>query len=1254
LSLNTKMSRNKAKGQATSLQGSSGDRKTTGRSSKPAAKIFPVKSNRKLIAEKRQQKSHENLNHSQLRKLVKQLNSQETTLPESKASVRTQNYVPPKNKHSPQEIKQIMDISKEFDDQEEDFDPVSFSIALGRLHLSKEQISTSIALVDAGVKASAILEPLVKNHIKQMLSVLQNDEDTPQHPIIHDMPYFLTLNQIKVFKNNYPHLLLTPTNKQQFSNTPLLHDLYDQFSSDILNYLHSLSFDHTYQLCEIKTRYTTGLPNIWSCKPIESSIDVCEQYEHSTDSNYCNHQVLECDCVEPNVYISNNSIYSFTPHEIGLLVLKSKNKLLVASHHVFEHAFGSILGNELEYLVEENTVRVTINGVTSRYSNMHWLRSSNYHFYNNKQPITLAWKTIKKYKSSAITMFTTYPGHVPNITNNINLFIPAIQNETYYGDVDFTSALNDQKLKNVVGEHLELDSLKLFSWGSYAIMFNTKTKERFYAPKQLVNHMSMYIMGKKRTSDSFINALGHCRIAVKHYNIPPEIIVNSAFAATCLGFVSHIVSEIKIMHSVVKPVAKLLVVHTDAISMKFSPVVDYATVSGMALLAAGVGKISGLALAAIGLGPLAVGATVGAAASAAVAVGAAYLHRQNQQIITNSVFQPYIDTRASLVPKYRNFAIPITKLPATPTKYTIQEIEDIPIDRTAKIRINDLETERKDHEPITVAGIITTHSLPIVAQSSATTSVVSIKTRPLTPQLVHTVEFSPQLFQEFYTYSIKYFNDYFPDVEPVQPKSFREWNSNFTGSQQKIHTKAYQDFNESPSDRINTCGSFPKMESVIKSNYEESIKYCPRNIASRDPQHNVITGPFMHAMSNLMCKTWSVNNDYGVVYTSKVSADDIGAYFHGSFDGPNRIGLEGDFERYDTTIHIGFLRLEIDYYSMCGASEVVLQSLERSIDTVAFDKNGNKFSVEGVRHSGDPNTSCGNTLIQVLAATFCLAKALNPDLPLRPKEIWKILRLRSTFLGDDSSMILDNRVDLVKYTLLLRGLGLNLKPKVYTSDQAKYFTTFCSARFYPVKDELDQLTTVLSPPIARVFTKAGNFVDIPTKLDPISLVKGDALSRLQDCHAIPFLSDYWHHIIKLLSNVQAQSTSKISKDYEHKYHIKKQYKPCDETWDMLYEVYHLTKADHAIYLKELQKITSLPHILDLPMFQYAIAIDGMCNDSNDYFPQVQDIGFIDIPLPDMTEVPEDTFKEQCAKYCPVMIRKVNHLVSNEIDFNNFI
>lgn len=97
----------------------------------------------------------------------------------------------------------------------------------------------------------------------------------------------------------------------------------------------------------------------------------------------CEHLAQECDCVEPDVYLSVDSLYYLKPDLIAKLVMRSRNNLLVATCHEFDDAYGSFANGEAIYqLIDNETVSMNVRGNLQSYihSNLGWLRRGGYHF----------------------------------------------------------------------------------------------------------------------------------------------------------------------------------------------------------------------------------------------------------------------------------------------------------------------------------------------------------------------------------------------------------------------------------------------------------------------------------------------------------------------------------------------------------------------------------------------------------------------------------------------------------------------------------------------------------------------------------------------------------------------------------------------------------------------------------------------------------------------------------------------------------
>ena len=197
-------------------------------------------------------------------------------------------------------------------------------------------------------------------------------------------------------------------------------------------------------------------------------------------------------------------------------------------------------------------------------------------------------------------------------------------------------------------------------------------------------------------------------------------------------------------------------------------------------------------------------------------------------------------------------------------------------------------------------------------------------------------------------------------------------------------------------------------------------------------------------------------------------------------------------------------------------------------------------------------------------------------------------------LGDDNLCIGD--ADILKdapLKALLLKLGLELEPKLHLGEKAPFEATFCSARFWPCTDEYGESVTVLGPPIGRCVAKSGWYVGVDKSVDANGLVRSDALGRTADVRFIPFINNLWRRTLELTQGSKATTTASFAKEERFRTHARSVYRVSDETWAMVEAVYGLTPANEQEYNRLLEKVTSLPCIVDYAPLRRAMVIDGV-------------------------------------------------------------
>lgn len=1078
---------------------------------------------------------------------------------------------------------------------------------------AKEMIANSMNLLG---KESDIAEPFVKAALKTALE--DTNADYYQQPLTrHICEHYLTKSQFKEFRRVNPQTALIPSKCPTLHPHPLLNDERSRFERIAYNYIMRHCNNPT--IVDIggnPSRHAKlSRTNVWSCCPILETNDIFRLFHNSGHGvdKLCHHRAQDCQCVHPDAFLTVDAIYYLTPLEIAHLTIRSKANCFVAVHHCFPHAFGAFAAGEATYIaLDAETVSMSVNGNKSPYvhSNLAWMNSNHFNFWFEDKPVCLVWSPIQTgIGYHDITVFKVVPYHMTAFKNVSEDFVSAMQTKSYYGDVQM-NAFNEKADVSVPGEVLLVDTVNIHSLGSFVVVTSSSVKRPVIAPKHFVTEIAAYCMGRPRDSDTFRNVVSYARHAAKRLNFPPELLTASVHVCACLGFKLFLLDETNNMYSHIKPNLTIAAVHKDAIAMKFRTVYNWKKILAGVMAASAVVATASVPL----------GAPVVALGAAAVAV-AASAGLVSSSPDTSDGFANYRTNRASnhLANRTIHHSKPV-HLPPTKPPVPLDELLEKELDPTATLEVIDPLAEKHMPAALVAGGIVSTVSIPVVPTSSTHSSCAALVQRQLKVQPISTDAVVPESIKEMLQYARQNFDDFFPGVRanPIKP-NFKMWNSRFKRGLQTIHQRCVESSIVSNSQCENMRGMFVKIEGSAKSDTEGVDKFVCRPIQSAQSSHNVKTGPFMLAVSECMKTRWNVCHDVGLVYTSGVDAVDIGDYFSSTLQNPCDKIIEGDYNRFDASIHAGLLRLEIDFYRMMGADESVLNSLEQSIHTFGRDKFGNTYTVFGTRHSGDANTSCGNTMLQGICLTYALATQIRENdgsLPV-PSTVWKKLNVRALLLGDDSLLSVSTTVDPLAYAITLRELGLDLDPHVRTGPNKLWESTFCSSRFYPVVDKYKTPHVVLGPPIGRVLAKAGYFSQPPPGMNVIQLVRGDALSRLQSSHFIPFLRNYWKRVIQLTSHVSARFTKAMIDHLMYQFSTADKFEPSDETWAMLSHVYKLERSDEVAYQFVLNNINSVPCTSDNTMFATAFAVDAVTPDSLNTLPKPDHLEPSHIPMEPM-------------------------------------
>lgn len=953
---------------------------------------------------------------------------------------------------------------------------------------------------------------------------------------------------------------------------------------------------------------------IWSCNPILSPSDVTRALNHDHQPLTCKHIAQQCVCRQPLAYFSVDSLYYLSPKEIALLVRRSSAKMLVAVVHEFEHAYGSFGMGEASYLMTSpSTVRMTVNGNSYAYehSNLMWMKDTHYNTGWRDLP-SLCWTRVGGTTDHSYYMFTLSSVSFKSKENPEVTVAQAVQDAGYYGKCQ-SSPLNPKVDVSVVGQWISSPSTVIYSFGPF-FWISEKTNNNLIVPKRIVSDVAGLVMGKARNHETFKMVLNTVRQKSSRFNLPFELMGRNIFAAVCLGFVRDVEDEASDMHAILRPLHDMMKLHSDALEFNFRNV--WTQVKKAVLVGSTAGSAMGFAaVKALGLSYCISAGLPVALAGGLAAAGVFYGLTRNKKMTTVEQFKQSYKEGRTLAPATRN--VPIGKpfiLPATPPKKTIDQILDTKIDVTSSVVVPDPQAVSKTENFVTVGGVISTVSPPVVPTNDCHSEASAVIERSLKPQIAHSDCYDDKEFDKFEKFVLENVSAIFPNFKPIDD-DFTTWNEKFDAGRRKQQQNAFEKVKKGQCDldKMFLRSGFLKTENLGGKIKDEGIdKLAPRHIQGAQHEFNVQVGPSLYSFSKALRDCW--NPQFPLVYASGRSGLELGASFEEMVEDekvPMGV-LESDFAKFDTNVHKRMLLLENKLFKILGVNDHVLELLNKAIETFGLSRFGIRYRVKGTRHSGDPQTSCGNTMLQVLMHLYAVWLVADKSL----EEVFREIRIAG--LGDDNSSVLPlsylhklNKDGFMRKLFL--KLGMDVEPKFHT-EHAKYKSTFLSGRFYPVVHNGKE-TTMLAPCIGRVYSKYGYYTN--AKIDDVlQYVRGDALGRRHELEAIPFLRYLNSTLLRCTSGVEAKVLRRGHFDGKTTFH--ETVYISDRVWDMMDIVYGLSSADEKQYKNMLDNVRTLPQIVDFAPLHKAAEIDMELADLEDSDSEIEP-QFAEYKLPNMEE-----------------------------------
>jgi hypothetical protein len=305
--------------------------------------------------------------------------------------------------------------------------------------------------------------------------------------------------------------------------------------------------------------------------------------------------------------------------------------------------------------------------------------------------------------------------------------------------------------------------------------------------------------------------------------------------------------------------------------------------------------------------------------------------------------------------------------------------------------------------------------------------------------------------------------------------------------------------------------SFIKMELYPMPATELESK-IPRLIQAPTETVKTLMGPWFVAFSKHYAKRF---NEYeNTTYAPGLTPFRLGAWMKENEILGYELFYNIDFSRWDSTVCTTMLKSMADFYSKCGMDNYLVDFLKMHCLKITGYTQHFKYSVEGTVRSGEPQTTFGNTIMnlainRVLFGSDC----------------------RIIAAGDDCLVAVKQPIDMETYYKNCDLLGLKPKIALVKRDLA----TFCSGWFYPCKINGIQGFVLASKP-GRQVAKFGYHLGRVDKNSKM-FMKGAALSRLPHDEIVPYLKNMiefaikWKCKPKYSNHVDFRTDVQWTKDY---------------------------------------------------------------------------------------------------------------------------
>jgi hypothetical protein len=354
----------------------------------------------------------------------------------------------------------------------------------------------------------------------------------------------------------------------------------------------------------------------------------------------------------------------------------------------------------------------------------------------------------------------------------------------------------------------------------------------------------------------------------------------------------------------------------------------------------------------------------------------------------------------------------------------------------------------------------------------------------------------------------------------------------------------------------------PKLDAI--ENWEHFIySYIPRLVSGTTARFNAVVGPWIYAVAEKLREVWNGLN--GILYAKGSDAGRI----LGDFFAKAAFWGEGDGVKWD--LHTGEEALRFVHWVyewVFGIPRNIIEALNWRFKSKAYSRFYDVL-VEWVRHSGDQDTSTGNSILNGCIGDFILQ---HYD------------RVRAVDGDDDLTMFLNSTdfalIDTKEVERMWAQFGYEFEYKITNKPSQ---VTFCSKLFFPTLEDGNKCYRPGALP-GKFLAKIGcSFKHIEE--NHYAKVLNGCASNIDH---VPLLHEIHEMVVEMCGG---ETGVILPEDYPYKLINDRSYPCVEEAYDMFQDRYGVGKLEIDGLCGQVRQLGTFPMAINSGLMLRLVAID---------------------------------------------------------------